>query len=345
MAGIYVHFPFCSSKCIYCDFYSRAGLDPAGYAETLLREASARRDYLKGVPPATLYFGGGTPSAMPRGELLKVADGLRKIFDLSALDEFTVEVNPDDVSPGLIGELRQAGVSRVSMGVQSFCDRHLRWMKRRHTADEAVEAFSALRQAGFANLSFDLIFGFQGLTDEEWERSIGRAAALRPEHISCYQMMGRWASDDEESCRRQYLRLQERLASEGYRHYEISNWALPGCESRHNSAYWRREPYLGLGASAHSFDGERCRSWNAPDLALYMKGEGCGGETLSDAEVREERIMLGLRTADGVDAALLENNAACIRMVQAGNLAVEGGRVRIPQEKFFISDAIVSELF
>ncbi len=345
MAGIYVHFPFCSSKCIYCDFYSRAGLDPAGYAETLLREASARRDYLKGVPPATLYFGGGTPSAMPSGELLKVAGGLRKIFDLSALEEFTVEVNPDDVAPGLIGELREAGVSRVSMGVQSFCNRHLRWMKRRHTADEAVAAFSALRQAGFANLSLDLIFGFRGLTDGEWELSIDRAAALHPEHISCYQMMGRWAAEDEEACNRQYLRLQERLASEGYIHYEISNWALQGRESRHNGAYWKREPYLGLGASAHSFDGERCRSWNAPDLALYMNGEGGGGETLSDAEVREERIMLGLRTAAGVDAALLENNAACIRMVQAGNLAVDGGRVRIPQEKFFISDAVISELF
>lgn len=345
MAGIYVHFPFCSSKCIYCDFYSRVGLSSDGYEETLLREAENRRDYLKGVPPATLYFGGGTPSVMPRGELMKVSRGLLDLFGSAALEEFTVEANPDDVNVALAGELKAAGVNRVSMGVQSFCDDHLRWMKRRHTADEAEGAFRTLREAGFGNISIDLIFGFQGLEEGEWNSTVRRAVALRPDHISCYQMMGRWASDDEESCNRQYLLLQQRLEEAGYLHYEISNWALPGRESRHNSAYWRREPYLGLGASAHSFDGVRSRSWNAPDLAGYMKGEGVGGETLSDDEVREERIMLGLRTAAGVEAQLLENNAACIRLIQAGNLVVEGSRVRIPQERFFISDAIISELF
>ena len=192
MPGLYVHFPFCASKCIYCDFYARVRKDWKPYVEALLQEIRERASALS-VPPTTLYFGGGTPSLLPAGLLARVAGACRESFRVQAFEEFTVEVNPDDVTPALAASLREMGVSRVSMGVQSFDDAQLRWMRRRHTAAQAETACATLRRAGCDNLSLDLIFGFQGLTDAGWLVSVDRALALRPEHISCYQMMGRWA--------------------------------------------------------------------------------------------------------------------------------------------------------
>lgn len=350
MAGLYVHFPFCAAKCSYCDFYARVRKDWKSYVEALLREISDN-DVLV---PATMYFGGGTPSLLPAGELARVAEAARNTFGVQAFDEFTVEVNPDDVTPEKAAAWRVMGATRISMGVQSFNDEHLRWMRRRHTAAQAEEAFGTLRQAGFGNLSLDLIFGFTGLDDADWLRSLDRALALRPEHISCYQMTGRWADPDEARCRRQYAQLQQRLAAAGYRQYEISNFALPGHESRHNSAYWTRAPYLGIGAGAHSFDGDRTRRWNTPDIDAYVATRPGGMETLSDREVYEEKLMLALRTVRGLTlstltqaerAMLAQKEPVLEQLSKTGKLMVTADSVRIPAGELFVSDGIIRSLF
>ena len=361
MAGLYVHFPFCATKCIYCDFYARVRRDWTSYIEALLSELSAREGFLKGVPPTTCYFGGGTPSLLPASALSCVAQAIASLAPTSPSCpaptghlEFTLEANPDDVTPEKAAAWREMGVTRVSMGVQSFCDDHLRWMRRRHTAEGAEAAFDTLRKAGFDNLSLDLIFGFTGLDDAQWADSIGRAIALRPEHISCYQMTGRYADPDDERCLRQYLLLQERLAAAGYAQYEVSSFALPGRESRHNSAYWAREPYLGLGAGAHSFDGDRRRCWNTPDIDAYVASRPGGDEILSEREVYEEKLMLSLRTVRGLDlstltpaerSALRQKEPVLEQLSKTGRLIVGTDSIRIPAAGLFVADAVIRSLF
>ncbi|MBQ0025114.1 MAG: coproporphyrinogen III oxidase family protein [Bacteroidales bacterium] len=351
MAGIYVHFPFCSARCIYCDFYSRVRKDKTGYTEALVAEISANRDFFRSVSPSTLYFGGGTPSLFPVEDLELVAQSARETFSVGRFDEFTIEVNPDDVTAGKTARWLSMGVNRISMGVQSFDDRHLKWMKRRHTARQAEEAFRTLRaEAPGAALSIDLIFGFDGLSDEDWKATINRAMALRPDHISCYQMTGRYASSSEEACFRQYGILQAILTAEGYEQYEISNYALEGCRSLHNSGYWKRTPYLGVGAAAHSFDGLRTRRWNVSDIDRYIAGEKPGFELLTDEEILEETVMLSLRTAEGLDLSLVperyltEMRPALERLSKAGDIVLCGNLLKIPPERLFVSDWIVSRL-
>ena len=353
MAGLYVHFPFCASKCIYCDFYARVRKDWKPYVEALLREIRDRKNEL-GVPPSTLYFGGGTPSLLPVAALAEVAEAVRAAYGLAGFAEFTVEVNPDDITLEKAAGLREAGVTRISMGVQSFDDAHLRWMRRRHTAAGAVAAFGLLREAGFDNLSLDLIFGFTGLDDATWLQSVGQALTLRPEHISCYQMTGRWADPDEERCRRQYALLQQRLSADGYRQYEVSNYALPGRESRHNRAYWQRDPYLGIGAGAHSFDGKRLRRWNTPDIDAYIASRPFGTETLTEEEVYEEKLMLSLRTTEGLSrsslmpkerARLAQKEPVLEQLSKTGQIVVSKDSVRIPAGELFVSDGIIRSLF
>lgn len=344
MAGIYVHFPFCASRCIYCDFYSRVRKDFPEYVDALIREAENRRGFLKGVPPATLYFGGGTPSVLPVGELERFVSALSDSFDLSGVGEFTVEVNPDDIDSDKASGLRNLGVTRISMGIQSMNDDHLKWMKRRHTAEDAVRAFKTLRDVGFGNISVDLIFGFEGLSGQEWGRTIRKVVELSPEHISCYQMMGKYASADDDACLSQYLALQSVLAEAGYRQYEISNYCKPGFHSRHNSAYWRREPYLGLGAAAHSFDGGYGRYWNVFDTDAYIAGASLRGESLTEVEVAEEVIMLGLRTSDGIPKELVCKNPSYPGFIASGALVESDDCVRISPASFFVSDDLISSL-
>lgn len=345
MAGIYVHFPFCRSKCIYCDFFSRVRGDRQAYLAALEREIDDRKDYLNGVPPRTVYFGGGTPSVFSPPELGRVMEKLDSVIGLSDVEESTVEVNPDDISLEKARCLRQIGFSRVSMGVQSFRDGHLQWMKRRHTAQQAVEAFSNLAKAGFGNISIDLIFGFEGLSDEDWDYNINRALSLGAQHISCYQMMGRYASADEEACRRQYERLQEALGLAGYHQYEVSNYCLDGFRSIHNSSYWKRCAYLGLGPGAHSFDGAFRRSWNLSDIEGYIASRPFGSETLSAEDVCNEKIMLSLRTAEGIGEKEVKKTPALDSLVRTGYIVCRDGRLSVPSDKLFVLDWIVGQLF
>ena len=359
MAGIYVHIPFCESFCTYCGFYSEVcprGVQHGRYVAALAWEMALRRGFFApGEAIKTLYFGGGTPSLLSAEDFLAITDALRQTFDLSGLEEFTVEVNPEDVARGTapLEAYAAAGVNRISMGVQSFCDAHLKWMNRRHTAASALEAFARLRSCGFGNISIDLIFGFAGLADEQWRYNLEQAVALRPEHISAYQMSvdpestlaemttrGEYSEPDDDTCARQYALLQDTLEAAGYLQYEISNFCLPGHHSRHNSAYWDRSAYLGLGAAAHSFNGIDRRQWNPASAEEYCSALEAGhlpyggGERLTADDVYNERIMLGLRTARGVPKDIIK---------QPGILQDTGDAWRIPRDKFFICDRIIED--
>ncbi len=321
----------------------------------LCREAEVSRGFFpKGAQIKTVYFGGGTPSLLLSSEFSEICSALAASYDLGGVEEFTVEVNPDDIcrkgGEELLNAYRDCGVNRVSIGVQSFHDDHLRWMNRRHDAAEAERAVRILTDK-FSNVSLDLIFGYAGLTDTEWEQDIRKAAGLGVQHISSYQMSldpgsmlskladkGRYSEPDEELCRRQYFLLQDILDEEGFVQYEISNFCRPGYHSRHNSAYWRREPYLGLGPGAHSFDGDRRRSWNADDLASWLDGAPKEGETLTDDDIYNEKVMLGLRTSEGVDASLIGGSAE-------HNLSFDAatGRCSIDRRDRFVSDTIIRD--
>jgi oxygen-independent coproporphyrinogen-3 oxidase len=322
----------------------------------LCREAEVSRGFFpKGAQIKTVYFGGGTPSLLLSSEFSEICSALAASYDLGGVEEFTVEVNPDDIcrkgGEELLNAYRDCGVNRVSIGVQSFHDDHLRWMNRRHDAAEAERAVRILTDK-FSNVSLDLIFGYAGLTDTEWEQDIRKAAGLGVQHISSYQMSldpgsmlskladkGRYSEPDEELCRRQYFLLQDILDEEGFVQYEISNFCRPGYHSRHNSAYWRREPYLGLGPGAHSFDGDRRRSWNADDLGRWLDGAPKDGETLTDIDIYNEKVMLGLRTSEGVDASLIGGSAE-------HNLSFDAatGRYSIGRTDRFVSDSIIRDL-
>ena len=374
MAGLYVHIPFCASRCSYCDFYSTLRLAEAGepYVDALIAEARLRRRELRGEEVKTFYLGGGTPSQLPLPLLGRLVDGLHEVFDLSGLEEFTVEANPDDVTPEWSAALRPLGVNRVSMGVQSFEDGILRLIGRRHTASQAVDAVAHLREAGINNVSIDLIYGLPGQTLLSWTQSVARAIALAPQHISAYGLTyeegtrlwhqrehGEVVEVPEEQCIEMYRILVEQLQRAGYEHYEISNFALPGCHSRHNSSYWNDTPYLGLGAAAHSYDGT-VRRYNPHDLRQYMSkvmtGEvACEQEELTRWERYDERVMLGLRTARGVDANGLRRDFGeqawqhfvleARRHVALGNLRVaDAGRYILTGAGIMLSDSIIRDL-
>lgn len=318
MSGIYVHIPFCKSRCIYCDFYSTTGGDnaqQARYVTALIEEYRKRIGELKGSPVTTLYIGGGTPSQLS-------PDLLSQLFaaiDHSSVSEFTVEVNPDDVDADYAEALYALGVNRVSMGVQSFIDNELKIINRRHTSKQAIDAVSILKSVGINNISIDLIYGLPLQSLQSWQVSVEQAVRLGVQHISAYNLTyeegtlltrlrdtGQIAEANDELCVAMYNLLADKLRQAGYEHYEISNFALSGFRSRHNSAYWDFTPYLGLGAGAHSFDGET-RRYNPADINSYLTHIE-GGTTAAIAEPMEwwehydELIMLRLRTADGLDA-------------------------------------------
>ena len=356
---IYIHVPFCKSFCIYCDFYSELASDDLmeTYTNQLCEEIH-RRSAEMDNSLNTLYFGGGTPSLLPLWTLSRILLTLDECGHGGPYTEFTLEVNPEDiVEKGLpyVQSLKALGVNRLSIGVQSFDDDMLRWMNRRHSAEQAREAFRIAREAGMENVSIDLIFGLSNLSDAVWERTVDDALALGPEHISCYQLTvegdnvlahrlenGDYEEASDECCLRQYNLLCAKLHAAGYVHYEISNFAKPGFEAKHNSGYWARRPYVGLGPAAHSFSG-RGRSWNESVLLDYTHTE----ESLSVEDEKVETLMLNLRTARGVDAEFLEANclrANIDRMVQEGALVRQGRRYRIPEDHFFVSDQIIREL-
>ena len=356
---IYIHVPFCKRFCVYCDFYSElySEREAERFTDEVCKEIRTRSNEIDDRVK-TLYFGGGTPSVLPLSALSRILITLDQVGHGGPYNEFTIEANPEDIverGVGYVRSLLSLGMNRLSLGVQSFDGELLKWMNRRHDSAHAVEPVKTAREAGVKNLSLDLIFGLSNLSDEVWEATLDKAIALKPEHISCYQLTvegdcalasmvreGRYEEASDELCRRQYDALCLKMAEAGYHHYEISNFSLPGFEAVHNSGYWKRIPYAGFGPSAHSFTGTG-RSWNDSSLSAY----GRTMETLSDEDSAVETVMLALRRDSGIEATVLENlcrKEAVSKLVSEGALVRNGSRYRIPEDHFFVSDEIIREL-
>ncbi len=361
---LYLHVPFCARRCSYCDFAIavRRAVPTRAYVDAVLREWAGRREHPAWALSSTVetvYFGGGTPSLLEPGGIAGILERIAADRSVAAGAEITLEANPDDVTPTAAAAWRRAGVNRVSLGAQSFDPAVLRWMHRTHSAEQVPRAVAMLREAGFGELSLDLIFGLPASLGRDWQADLAAAAALGVEHLSLYGLtiehgtpLGRWAARgevapvDEDRYAAEFLAADAMLAGEGYRHYEVSNYARPGREARHNSGYWRRAPFLGLGPSAHSGWG-RQREWNIRDWAAYERavagGEGwtAGGEELDDGAVALEELYLGLRTADGVALERIppEVGGAWAR---SGWAVPAGGRLRLTAEGWLRLDALVA---
>jgi len=335
--GLYVHIPFCQSKCSYCDFNSYAGLESLipSYVGALLAEMGLWGEATQHMNVATVFLGGGTPSLLPLAEVERIMTALRQRFRLAADAEVSFEANPGTVDCPYLQGLRSLGVNRLSLGVQSFHDDELATLGRIHTAAQAREAFDTARQAGFDNVNLDLIYGLPRQTMTAWQDTLKEAAALRPDHLSLYALTleegtpladdvarGRLPPPDADLAADMYLWAEDALAAAGYQHYEISNWALPGRQCRHNLAYWLNEPYLGLGAGAHScFGGFRFANVKHPHRYVPLMGESAKGdgrpaeglppflaglrhiasaEQMTTARAMAETVVLGLRLTDGL---------------------------------------------
>jgi putative oxygen-independent coproporphyrinogen III oxidase len=362
-AGLYVHVPFCLTRCGYCDFNTYAGLDhlAGGYVDMLEREARLYAAEWGGEEFASLFFGGGTPTTLPAARLVGLLDELMAWFSFVRGAEITTEANPDTIDQAYLGSLLEAGVTRLSMGVQSFDTAVLAALERVHSPESAVRAFAAARRVGFGNVNVDLIYGAHGETLESWRRTIEQAMELAPEHLSCYALtiepatpLGRKvAADlvpppDPELQSDMYELACQALAEAGYEHYEISNWARPGFRCRHNLGYWNGRPYLGLGAGAHSYrDGTR--RWNLRPPQQYMASVAVGErpvggeERLTGDQQKIERLLLGLRVADGIPAEWVEHQRA--EPFIAGGLAERrNGRLALTERGLLLANEVVLAL-
>lgn len=360
---LYIHVPFCGRRCSYCDF-SIAVRREVPVAE-FIEAVRAELDLVRGRQPRTgldtLYLGGGTPSRLG-GEGVDELIGLaRQFFVLDESAEITIEANPDDVTAATATAWRNAGVNRVSLGAQSFDDRVLKWMHRTHDSAQSVDAVRILRDAGIENLSLDLIFALPDSLERSWDSDLRRAIELEPDHISLYGLtiepatpLARWEQNGtvipagEDSYAADFLLADELTRAAGYSHYEVSNFARPGRESRHNSAYWSGAEYLGIGPSAHSFDG-RMRRWNVAPYAqwrdLIQSGESviAGNESLTDENRRAEKVYLGLRTTRGINASGRDIETAKGWNGQ-GWASIDGDLVRLTAEGWLRLDSLAAGL-
>ncbi|WP_291587116.1 radical SAM family heme chaperone HemW [Bacteroides sp.] len=372
MAGIYIHIPFCKTRCIYCDFYSTTRSElKERYIHALCRELEIRRQYLQGEPIETIYFGGGTPSQLSGEDFQQVFDTIEKTYGMKQVQEITLEANPDDLTPQYVQTLANLPFNRISMGLQTFDEVTLRLLNRRHTAAQAITATKCCREAGFRNISIDLIYGLPGETVERWEHDLTQAIALNPEHISAYHLIyeegtpiykmlqqHRVNEVDEESSVHFFSSLIDRLTAAGYEHYEISNFCRPGYHSRHNTSYWQGIPYLGCGPSAHSFNRYE-REWNIASLNKYLNGIE-SGERAYEAEILDtttrynECIITSIRTNQGLSLTKLKEEFGtelwqyCLSMaapsIKNGMLEEREGNLRLTRKGIFISDSIMSDL-
>ena len=369
MAGLYLHIPFCSRRCFYCDFFSSTDNEKRGlYIAALCCEIDERKGYLADNCLSTIYFGGGTPSLLSAAEFEAVFATIARCFAVDADAEITLEANPDDLSEEYLSQLRQLPFNRISLGIQSFNDDDLKRLNRRHSACQAKSAMRRCREAGFDNISIDLMYGLPGQSVDDWERNIEEAIALNPEHISAYSLTyeegtelhrrlksGRVKAADDETSRLFYDLLADRLEAEGYLHYEISNFAKPGFVSRHNSSYWKGIGYLGVGAAAHSYSGES-RQWNVASLAGYLSGHCVEEVEMLDTDARyNDYLITRLRTAWGVDADEIAALFGSTRRdsfcktaesyLATGLLVQSGVNYRLTRDGFFISDGIIADFF
>ena len=383
MAGLYIHIPFCASRCIYCGFYSTTSLKlRQRYVDAVkkeMEEVRKRKKEKEDHSIATIYLGGGTPSQLTIPQLHQIFDAVYKYNKVEMDAEVTIEMNPDDVTEAFADGLCMLPVNRVSMGAQTFSDERLKWLHRRHSSHQVTEAIERLRDNGIQNISIDLMYGFPGETLDDWRRDIDAALSLDVEHLSAYCLMieegtplakmvrnGDCPSCEERSglqgdCplneeleRQMYELLIDKLTAAGYEHYEISNFAKPGYRSKHNSSYWNDTPYVGLGAAAHSYDGHR-RSWNVADIHQYIEAIERGElpseqEEIDDDTHYNDRITVALRTSDGLDLTTLSDRHRhyCMKEAQRflddGLLQLCDNRLSLTRKGLFVSDYIMSSL-
>lgn len=370
MAGIYIHIPFCRQRCSYCAFYSSTLYNiQERYVDALCREIVMRKNYTK-EDIATIYLGGGTPSTLTMQQLRKICSTIYDTYTIAENPEVTIECNPDDLTPEFLAEFRELPFNRISMGIQSFDDMQLKRLGRRHNAEKARQAVKNARAAGYCNISIDLMFALPGSTMESWQHDLESAISLKPDHLSAYNLMyeegtplyralerGDFAELSEEENVEQFQMLIRLMKEAGYRHYEISNFAMPGKESRHNSSYWNDTPYIGCGAAAHSYDG-LSREWNIADIKEYIKGIESGErnfevEILTEEERYNDTVLTRLRTADGIPLAWMNKEfsekmnihmqRAAEKQIACGNLRLNDGRLSLTEKGIFVSDAVIRE--
>lgn len=373
MAGIYIHIPFCKQACHYCDFHFSTSLKYKDeMLQSIIKEIGLQQNYLGSQTIETVYFGGGTPSLLTGDEVSRIIEAIQTQYDLSKTPEVTLEANPDDLNLQKLREFRNTSINRFSIGVQSFFDEDLKWMNRAHQANEAESAIKRAQDFGFENITIDLIYGFPLLTDQKWEENIQKAVQFQIPHISSYSMtvepktaLANFINtekqkplDDAQSAA-QFQILMAELAANGFEHYEISNFAKPNHHSKHNTNYWKGVHYLGIGPSAHSFNGES-RQWNIANNAKYLaelaiKKIPFEMELLSLNDRFNEYIMTSLRTMWGIDLRKVANDfdpqikgkllAAADEYLSKNWLAFADEKLILTQEGKLYADLIASELF
>lgn len=372
MAGIYIHIPFCRKACHYCNFhFSTTHQRIPEMVQAIGKEMLLRRDYLNETVE-TVYLGGGTPSLLSVTDLEQLLSPLYQQYTVSANAEITLESNPDDITAANLAAWRKLGINRLSIGIQSFFAQDLQWMNRAHTVQQSIQSIQLAQAEGFHNITIDLIYGTPGLTDENWEQNIDTALSLQVPHLSCYALTveprtaldkmihtGKLPDVDPEQQARQFSILTQKTTMAGMEHYEISNFALPGFRSRHNSSYWQGKNYLGLGPSAHSFNGQS-RQWNVSNNSLYLAALAKEElpfevEILTEMQQMNEYIMTGLRTIEGVSltkvaeqwgeekAATLQKSAE--KYIRSGQARIHNHYLQLEPAGKFFADGIAADLF
>jgi len=368
MAGIYIHIPFCKQACPYCNFHFSTSLKRKNeLIAALLKETELRKDYLPGEGIGTIYFGGGTPSLLTVSDCRLQIEKIRNLFPVANDAEITLEANPDDITDEKLNGWKEAGINRLSIGIQSFFDEDLQWMNRAHNAEQAINNL-LLAMKHFKNLTIDLIYGYPLLTDEKWKQNIEKALSFKIPHISCYALTAEPATllqkkillkkekePDPEKQANQFLFLIDQLHAVGYEHYEISSFSLPGFRSRHNSAYWQGIKYLGLGPSAHSYDGDS-RQWNVSNNNIYIESLKANKllfekEILTPKQKINEYIMTSLRTINGIELNRLDRETReliCSKIkkyTERGLVNRTTDNISLTREGKLMADGIASDLF
>ncbi|MEN8839441.1 MAG: radical SAM family heme chaperone HemW [Flavobacteriales bacterium] len=373
LAGIYIHIPFCKKACVYCDFhFSTSMKNKTELIGCINKELKEKKQYLNTNSIQTIYFGGGTPSVLNQEELTSILSTIKKEYKVDDSAEITLEANPDDLTPEKLAIIWGSGVNRLSIGIQSFIARDLAFMNRSHTILQATNAIRYAKEIGFNNITIDLIYGIPNLTDIEWKRNIKKALELDVNHISAYCLTseertamhhdiakGKYELPSEDITSQQFKTLVSTLEENGYEQYEISNFSKKGHNSRHNSSYWKQTHFLGVGPSAHSFNG-KTRRWNVSNNARYIKGAN-EDNWIADEEVLDEQtryneyVMTSLRTSWGIDSLFIKSNFSSRfmahftkeskRFILDNSLIQRGNTFTLSQSGKLLADRIASELF
>ncbi|NPA45470.1 MAG: radical SAM family heme chaperone HemW [Chlorobi bacterium] len=373
MSGIYIHIPFCAKKCFYCDFYTTISTKYKNeYVKALIKELKQRQNYIEKKEIETIYFGGGTPSLLNPIEIQNIIDEISKIYNITNNAEITIEVNPDDINLKYVNELKDTEINRISIGLQSFFNEDLKLMNRRHTSSENINAVKLLQDKGYTNISGDLIYGLPNMTIENWQKNLISFFDLGVPHLSAYHLTyepntvfskflkkGKIKEIPEENSLKQFELLISEAKKNNFIHYETSNFAKEGFFSRHNSAYWKQKHYLGLGASAHSYNG-KSRQFNIANIKEYIKRveEGSGyfeKEELSITDKYNDYIITSLRTIWGLDLNFIKDSFGqkyyqhiinkSKLLLQQENLYFENKKLKISKKGKFIEDSVLLELF